>query len=159
MKPVVHSKIMHLTEHRFEDLSDLKYRIFTCDLGGEHHAQAMVLQFSGTYGVGSEGNGDAEFMRVTSLAALSAWRVHAVRELDYEWGNSIWSVFGHGIDPSGVERLPVALVVSERCRTGFASCASLVPKMFDDLESALAFVGPPAIACLDQMFAELDGSS
>ena len=132
---------MQYIEHRFGDLSQLEYRIQTCRLGGKHHATAMILGFSGRYGVGSAGNGDSEFMRITSLAALSAWRVHAVvfdlRQLKYEWGNGIWSVFGHGIDPSGVDEMPVAMVVSDLCRNGFSTCAGMVPKMFDDIDSAL----------------------
>jgi hypothetical protein len=101
---------MNLTEHRFDELSRLLYRVFTCELGGKHNPTALVLQFSGVYGVGSAGNSDATFMRVITLAALSAWRSDAVvfdfRELTYEWGNSIWSLFGHGIERSGVEGLP-----------------------------------------------------
>ena len=154
---------MDFTEHRFSDLSNLEYRIRTRRLGGKHHAKVMILQFSGTYGVGSDGNGDSEFMRVISLAALSAWRVHAavfdLRQLKYEWGNGIWSVFGRGIDPSGIRDMPVAMVVSDLCRDGFASCAGMVPKMFDDLDSAIAHVGPPAIESLDKLFAELDGDA
>src|SRR5262245_54238114 len=105
---------MELAERRFDELSSLQYRIFTCALGGKHNPTAIVLKFSGVYGIGSAGNGDADFMRVITQAALSAWHSHAVvfdlRELTYEWGNGIWAVFGRGIHPSGVEGLPCALV-------------------------------------------------
>lgn len=151
---------MQLIEHRFDDLSRLQYRIFTCELGGKHNPTALVLKFSGVYGVGSAGNGDAAFMRVITRAATSGWRCHAavfdLRELGYEWGDSIWGVFGRGIEPSGVESLPCALVVSDLCRGGFSTCSGLVPPMFDDLESAIAFVGEPARVELDRLFAELD---
>jgi hypothetical protein len=151
---------MKLVEHRFDELSRLQYRVSTCALGGKHNPMALVLKFSGAYGVGSAGNGDADFMRVITCAATSAWHSHAVvfdlRELSYEWGNSIWGVFGRGIQSSGVEGLPCALVVSDLCRGGFSKCAGLVPAMFDDLESAIAFVAEPARAELDRLFAELD---
>ena len=152
---------MELVEHRFDDLSRLQYRVFTCSLGGKHNCMALVLKFSGVYGIGSAGNGDAEFMQVITCAASAAWRSHAVvfdlRDLAYEWGDAIWRVFGRGIEPSGVEGLPCALVVSDLCRGGFSTCAGIVPPMFDDLDSAIAFVAEPARAELDQLFADLDG--
>lgn len=151
---------MDLVEHQFEELSRLQYRIFRCDLGGKHHPTALVLRFSGVYGVGSAGNGDANFMRVITRAALEAWHCHAVvfdlRELAYEWGNAIWAVFGRGIPRSGVDRLPSALVVSESCRAGFLTCQGMIPPMFDDLDAAIAFVAEPARTELERVFAELD---
>lgn len=152
---------MDFNEHRLCDLSDLTYRIRTCRLGGKNHAKAMILGFSGTYGVGSAGNSDSKFIRIITRAALSAWHVHAVvfdlRELKYEWGNDIWSVFGNGIGSLGISEKPVALVVSDLCRTGFSTCAGMVPKMFEDLNQALAFVGPPAIEALDKLFVDFNG--
>jgi hypothetical protein len=151
---------VELVEHRFDELSRLQYRIFTCELGGKHNATALVLKFSGVCGAGSEGNVDAGFMRAIARAATSAWHCHAVvfdlRDLAYVWGNSIWHVFGRGIPPSVVEGLPCALVVSDLCKRGFSTCAGFVPTMFDDMESAIAFVGEPARAELDRLFAELD---
>jgi hypothetical protein len=151
---------MKLVEHRFDELSRLQYRIFTCALGGKHNPTALFLKFSGVYGVGAAGKGDAEFMRVITRAATLAWHCRAVvfdlRELAYEWGNSIWEVFGPGVQPSSVEGLPCALVVSDLCRGGFSNCRGLVPPVFDDLESAGAFVNEPARAELERLFAELD---
>ena len=144
---------MELVEHRFDELSRLQYRLFTCALGGKHNPTALVLKFSGVYGDGSAGNDDAAFMRVITRAAISAWRNHAVvfdlRELAYEWGNGIWSVFSRLMDPSEGENLPCAMVISDRCRGGFSTCARLVPPMFDDLDSAVAFVAEPARVALD----------
>jgi hypothetical protein len=154
---------MDLVERRFDELSRLRYRIFTCALGGKHNPTALVLRFAGTYGVGSAGNGDADFMRVITFASTSAWHCHAVvfdlRELVYEWGNPIWGVFGRGVELSGVEGLPCALVVSDLCRGGFSTCRGLVPPMFDDLESAVAFVGEPARAELERLLAQLDSGA
>src|SRR5262249_18205496 len=142
-----------------DELSRLQYRIFACALGGKHNPTVLVLKFSGVYGIGSEGNGDADFMRVITRAATSAWHCDAVvfdlRELTYEWGDAIWRVFGRGVQPSGVDGLPCALVVSDLCRGGFSTCATLIPPMFDDLESAITFVGEPARVKIDRLFAEL----
>jgi hypothetical protein len=152
---------MDLVEHRFDELSRLQYRIFTCDLGGKHNPTALLLRFVGTFGVGSAGNKDADFMRVITGAAISAWRCHAVvfdlRELAYVWGNGIWDVFRDGVQTSGVKRLPCALVVSDLCRRGFSTCRRVVPPMFEDLETAMTFVAEPAHAALERLFAKLDG--
>jgi hypothetical protein len=151
---------MDLSEHRFDELSRLQYRIFSCSLGGKHHAKALVLKFSGVFGDGSEGNGDGDFMLAITRAATLVWHSNAVvfdlRELTYEWGDSIWRIFGRGIEPSGTEGLPCALVISDLCRGGFSTCQSIVPRMFDDLESAIGFVGEQARAKLDRLFDELD---
>lgn len=139
---------MEFTEHRFNELSDIEYRIFTCDISGDRKATALVLQFSGSYGHGSAGNGDGQFMRTITLCALSLWNVDAVifdlRELDYEWGNTIWGIYGRSFDPSGIGDLPYATVVSDRCRAGFETCAGIVGPMFDGLESAIENLRPRA---------------
>ena len=136
---------MRLTEHRIDELTRLRFRIFTCPLSAEEYPFVLILSFSGELEAGTAGNLDAEIIRVFTLAAVSLfWETQGVifdfRELDYKMGNAIWNVFGHGIKQSGVEHLPCALVVSDLCRQGFSSCPGLVPPMFDDLESALKCV-------------------
>lgn len=154
---------MQLTELRFDSVSDIKYRIFTCDISGKRSATAMVLQFSGTYGHGSQGNGDGHFMRTTTLSALSLWSVEAVvfdlRELRYEWGNTIWGMYGRSFDPSGIGDLPYATVVSDLCRAGFQSCEGIVGPLFDDLEAAVENVRPRAQAYLDRLHSDNEGDA
>lgn len=151
---------MELIEHRFESLSEIQYRIFTCDISGDRSATAMVLRFSGTYGHGSLGNGDGDFMRIITLTALSFWRVEAVafdlRELNYQWGNSIWGMYGRSIDPSGIGDLPYATIVSDLCRTAFQSCESIVGPLFDDLDSAIANLRPRAQAYLEKRWSDVE---
>src|SRR5579862_5459896 len=114
---------MELVKHRFRELSRLQYQILTSAIGGRHNPTALVLKFSGDYGIGTAGNGDAAYMRIVTRAAVSAWPCDAVvfdlRDMTYWWGNSIWGLFGNSIPPSGVEALPRALVVSDLCRRGF----------------------------------------
>ena len=133
---------MELTEHRFADLSEIQYRIFTCDISDAKPATAIILEFSGEYGVGSLGNGDGQYMRTVTLCALSLWMVDAVvfdlRKLRYEWGNTIWGMYGKSIDPSGIDDIPYATIASDLCRDALASCEGIVGPLFDDLESALA---------------------
>ncbi len=149
---------MELTEHRFENLSEIIYRIFTCDISGDRSASAMVLRFNGTYGHGSLGNGDGQFMRIITLSALSVWTVQAVafdlRELKYDWGDTIWGMYGRSIDPSGIDDLPYATIVSDLCRAGFESCESIVGPLFDDLESAIADLCPRAQEYLEKLWSD-----
>ena len=45
-------------------------------------------------------------MRIITRVALDLWHSHAVvfdfRELSYEWGDTIWTVFGRGTIGAGV---------------------------------------------------------
>src|SRR5262245_7863977 len=129
---------MQLVERRVEDLSDLRYEIFSCDLGGKHHPIALVIRFIGVHGVGSAGNGESHIMYVMTRAVLTALEPQAVdfdlRQLDYKMGKSIWLVWGPGIPSSGVYGLPSALVVPE----GFSTSSD--PPSFDSLELALEYV-------------------
>ncbi len=149
---------MELIEHRFDSLSDIKYRIFTCDISGKRSATAIVLRFSGTYGYGSLGNGDGHFMRTVTLSALSLWSVEAIvfdmRELHYKWGDTIWGLYGCSIDPSGIGDLPYATVVSELCRAGITSCESIGGPLFDDVESAIENLRPRAQEYLEKLWAD-----
>jgi hypothetical protein len=145
---------MELVERCFEDLSDLQYKIFSCDLGGKYNPIALVIRFEGVHGVGSAGNADSDFMCAITRAALVAWQPHAIvfdlRKFDYKFGNSIWRVFGQGIPSSGIEGLPCALVVQ-----GEPSPSS-IPPSFDDLELAIEFVGNPARAALEAAITGLE---
>lgn len=145
---------MNLNESEFSELSNLQYQIFTTQLHGDIGPTALVLKFSGTYGYGSGGNRDAAFMRAITLAAISAWDAGAVifdlRELDYEWGNDIWDVFGDSSIPPFTLEEPQALIVSDRCRKGFSTCTGMVPEMFDDIESAIAYVRQERLKRRDQ---------
>ncbi|QDT95507.1 hypothetical protein [Gimesia aquarii] len=149
---------MQLTEHHFTDLSNIKYRIFSCDISDERKASALVIRFIGNYGYGSDGNGDGQFMRTITLCALSLWDVEAVvfdlRDLTYEWGNTIWGMYGRSIYPSGIDDLPYATIVSDRCRAGFESCESIVAPMFEDLDLAIENLRPRAQAYLAKLWSD-----
>jgi hypothetical protein len=146
---------MQIEEVKVAALSDLKVRVYLCNFNGIPAPSALVYEFSGKYGEGSQGNDDATFMRATKAAYRAAWHVHAevfdLRAMEYAWGNGIWNVFR---DLSSWS-LPAALVVSDLCRAGFASCGGIVPPMFDDLQAALKHVELPARARLQSLFDHL----
>lgn len=128
---------MKLTEHQ---ISDLEYRIFTCEFGGDLAPVAIVLKFTGSYRYGSSGTGDGMLMEAITECTLKFFLgdVDAVlfdlSELDYEWGNNIWDMF------QAVEsyEIPYATVVSDRCRRGFAPADNKSgSRFFDNFEAAL----------------------
>ncbi|MBN8599545.1 MAG: hypothetical protein J0M26_00735 [Planctomycetes bacterium] len=98
-------------ERKFNDLSTLSYRIFTVERKVAHTVCVTVMEWSGVFGHGSRGNDDGVFMRVTTLAALSAWHANGVvfdlRNLHYEWGDKIWKMYGRGIDTIWCRRSPL----------------------------------------------------
>jgi hypothetical protein len=150
---------MEFHEFDLNALSSLSYRIRTCEFGGKWSPAAVILEFSGVYGWGSEGNRDADFIAAIKAAALEVLRAEAVvfdfGNMRYEWGNRIWNVLS--CRPSdGGDALPVALVISDECRKGFASCAEMVPPMFDSLEESLRFVEGPARASVEELMRGID---
>lgn len=158
---------MKLRELVLSDLSRLRSRCFLCEFAGTHNPKALVLEFAGKYGVGSLGNDDAAYIEATKSAWLSVLRVDAIvfdlRQMEYEWGNSIWNAFrwgtalGKSIRHEGKPQpvYPTALVVSELCQPGFSTCEGMVPPMFDDLDAALTFVEAPARKYLEELIAQI----
>lgn len=132
---------MEIRDFDIASLSDLKYGIRVCPLGKAHEVRVVILAFTGVYGDGGAGNRDARFIGAIKAAALEALAPQGVvwdfRETSYELGNSIWSV----LTPTDEwERIPSSLVVSDKCRAGFASCAAVVPPAFETLEEAIRHV-------------------
>ena len=146
---------MQLTEVKFEDLSDISYRIFLHKyphFGKEDFSdEILVIEFIGKHGIGSEGNNDSLFMATTVKAAMNVWYVDGVvldfRGLTYEWGNSIGDVLLAGKDVLGRE-FPTAVAVSSSCKSALEGAypfygpqgGDQTKWLFDDLESALSYV-------------------
>ena len=150
---------MEFHEFDLNALSALSYRIRTCEFGGKWNPVAVILEFSGVYGWGSKGNRDADFIAAIKAAALEVLHPQAVvfdlRKMRYEWGNRIWNVLPC-CGPEKGAALPVALVISDECRKGFASCPGMVPPMFESLEEALRFVEGPARESVEELMQGID---
>ena len=140
---------MQFVERHFEDLSGIRCRMYTSEFGTEYHPVALILAFSGTYRIGSEGNGDATYMVGIRRAAMAAWHadalVYDLRELRYEWGNAIWALFQGGFGDGDLRGIPSALVISDLCHDGFSSRCAQVPPKFSDLDLALQHVEKEAV--------------
>ena len=152
---------MKITEFDLFKMSQLKYRTSRCEFGGKWNPQALILEFTGRYGIGSEGNGDADFIAVIRNACLAVINSKAVvfdfRNMEYEWGNRLFDILRCPRPNSEADDfLPTAMVISDKCRQGFATCVPLVPPMFETLEEALAFVERPARKYVDELMADVE---
>ena len=110
----------------------------------------LVVEFAGVYPYGSSGNAHGHFIvhsTIRGLAAFDPWcLILDLRELKYEWGNALLSVFNeidnYMNDDDDDPRFPFAVVTSQKCRAAFLA---LVTPMgapppdwhFDDFEIAL----------------------
>ena len=148
---------VRLTEVKFEDLSDISYRIFLHKYPRASEAgfndEILVIEFNGKHGIGSQGNGDSLFMATTVKAAMNVWYVNGLvldlRGLTYEWGNSIGDVLLAAKHLFG-RKFPTAVIVSETCKPALEGARPFYASdaladgqtnwLFDDLESALIYV-------------------
>jgi hypothetical protein len=150
---------MVIHEFKLTELSSLTLRTYVCELEGKWSCRALILEFSGKYRYGSEGNADADFIEAMKAAAVAYIGPEAIvydfRGMSYEWGNRIWNVLPTRYQAGSEETyLPTAMVVSEMSRRGFSTCAGMVPPMFDDLESALRRVEGPARQIVSELMGE-----
>ncbi len=148
-----------ISEFRLFEISKLKHRAFVAEFGGKWNPAALILEFCGTYGHGSIGNDDADFIHMIRSGATAILNVEAVvydfRNMDYEWGNRIWNVLPCPRG-EGEEAMPTAMVISDRCRKGFSTCAGMVPPMFETLDEALVFVEPIARAYVNELLSDVE---
>ena len=123
------------------------------DEGEERLPRVLVVSFAGQYPTGSEGNPHGHFIAHATIHGLSAFNpwclILDMRELSYQWGNSLLAVFDDadrymsGDDDSPV-RFPIVVVTSSKCRDAFLSLVTphggARPEWhFDDMEPAIAY--------------------
>lgn len=84
---------MELIEHTFEELSLLKYRIFTTCLPNVPNKNVLVVAFEGEYGYGCKGNSDSTYIHAMLTAAEAVWETSFVvldyRAMSYQWGDQL----------------------------------------------------------------------
>jgi hypothetical protein len=108
---------LDLKQVRLEDLSDVRNSFWIGKHPGKPNPKkVLVIRFEGTFGIGSGGNDDADFMVAIGNAGIHAFGPHAIitdlSALSYEWGDMMGSVIDIGHD----RRTPTALVVGSKCR-------------------------------------------
>lgn len=138
-----------LETQTLESLSDIKVSFqIGKHPGKSYERDVLVVQYSGTYGIGSGGNSDAVYMTAMGKAAIEAFDPDALildmTRLSYEWGDLIEQVFD-----VGENRAPVALIVGENCRIAIGTLcfgensttdACEEDWIFDSLNDAWKFV-------------------
>lgn len=123
---------LNLTEHKFEELSKLKYSIYTTPSTSKSYLRYLVVAFYGEYRYGSAGDNDAAFMRGVIAAALLSWDSQGIiidlRDMKYMWGDMLQSVFY--VADSITKDIPTVVLVSDLNREGINSL--LKKEMFED---------------------------
>ena len=108
-----------IQEVKLSDLtSTIEVRFFRGEASTQRAEEILVIEFSGVYPVGSDGNSDAHYMYAMGKAAIYAWNPKAIildmSNLSYQWGDMLEMVFDIGARYYG-RALPRAIVVGPKC--------------------------------------------
>jgi hypothetical protein len=158
--------VPELKERTLDELSRIKVRFFLGPATSQPHLLLLVIRYEGTYGHGSAGNEDAQFMYAMARAGVDAFEpwgvIHDLSALAYEWGDLLERVFTVGPRDEGAELLGAifgtstpspagqpAVVVGPRCEEAIRTlllgenCTEPVEKfgyVFRSLQAAWEFV-------------------
>lgn len=133
--------------------NDITHEIFSVRMPSVEYLNILMLRFRGTYGAGSGGNADAEYMTAIVQAALSYTEpfglIFDLTDLDYRSGDMMSKVLCSADNYWGDNALPVAIVVSGKCD---AAIRSLLTQelLMEDLK-LLHLTIDSAIAYIDEM--------
>jgi hypothetical protein len=142
---------MDLKRHLLEEESQVLVSFWLPEEDDPHDTEnrLLVIRYHGTYGIGSDGNGDAVYMTAMGRAAIEVFEpatiVIDLSELHYEWGDMLECLWNLGFE----RQLPYAIVVGPGCRAAVGTllfgidsttdaCDS--PEVFDTLDAAVAYV-------------------
>lgn len=118
--------------------SEIEFSAAIYELGEDgDELEALVIKFSGSYGYGSAGYGDAMYMIAIRNYLVNCIFPYAIvfdlRELSYEWGNNIWDLFECD--------QPYATLMSDRSRS---QDSDVTTGVFESIEPALDYLRPLA---------------
>ncbi|WP_299408384.1 hypothetical protein [Acaryochloris sp. IP29b_bin.148] len=119
---------MALVPVSFEALSDIKYSIALAPHERFCTPEFAVVKFSGMYRDGAAGKSDALFITAIMDAVQTAWFTPSLimdfTDLEYRWGDEMEWIHDVGrFMPSPCSK-PLAIIVSDKCRTGLQSLSS-----------------------------------
>lgn len=139
MKPVPHA---------FDELSRLKYSIYTCAYPSAPDREFLIVAFGGEYRPGPGGDSDGLFMTAIVKAALAVWSgwgfILDLRKLRYEGGDAIAHALGAGEQVWDDLRYPTRIVCSDSCKAGLERvlgeqlCEEPAEWLFDSYQTAVA---------------------
>jgi len=108
--------------------------------------EVMVVAFRGKYRSGSFGNGDGRLMAAITHAAIAGWLPSGLlidlREVEYEFGNTLIDCIDAGRDQSCGWYVPTRIIVADKSKRGVESLLTYLkrdPKewVFSTMEEAL----------------------
>lgn len=141
---------MQLTKIELVPDHAISYEIFCTQMPSATHLDVLIMKFSGVYGIGSKGNGDAQFMTAMTKAAISYTApfglIFDFTDLSYQWGDRMSDVILAGEHHWADAEMPFAIVVSDKCVEAMTSLLKVELDMDDltllhhTLTSALAYI-------------------
>lgn len=142
-----------LKELNPEDLSEIKVQYLQGSSRITDYHDILTIKYSGKYGIGSAGNGDAQYMYAKGEYGLNCYEPMAaildLSEIEYEWGDMMDLVFNIGSNQYIDTEFPIALVIGEKCSEAIGTLihgidskksATTEEWIFDDFELAWKFV-------------------
>lgn len=91
----------------------------------ERERELLHVSFTGNYGYGAAGNGDADFMDAMYRAAVEVVDPDGLildfSDFNYEWGDRLGKVLNLPDSWAQVERQPFAIVLGQGCEQGLRS--------------------------------------
>ena len=142
-----------LEELNPEELSKINVEYLKGNSRITDYYDILTIKYSGKYGIGSAGNGDAQYMFAKGEYGLNCYEPMAaildLSEIEYEWGDMMDLVINIGSNQYMDAEFPVALVIGEKCSeaigtlihgTDSKESATTKDWIFDDFESAWEFV-------------------
>ncbi|MBW8847197.1 MAG: hypothetical protein JF607_19700 [Burkholderiales bacterium] len=113
------------TEVNWADYSKVEIRYEIALYQFEHECKLLRVRFGGSYGYGSDGNGDAVYMDAMYRAAFEVLRPDGLildfSELGYQWGDLLGRVLNAPDQWSERERPPFAVVLGAASEEGVRS--------------------------------------
>lgn len=100
--------VLAVHERKLSDLSKIEVRFLVGPSARIRHCSILIVQYIGTYPMGSQGNDDAQFMCAMANAGVVAFEpdgvIHDLSQLSYEWGDRLEMLFAIG-PPEPVEAI------------------------------------------------------
>lgn len=103
-----------------KDWSDIQVSFQLGKFRTFYRRQILAISYSGEYGVGCEGNGDAQYMYAMGKLGIELYKPDAgiidLRDLEYVWGDMLEMVFGLGRQNLYPHNISMAMIVGDKCK-------------------------------------------
>lgn len=124
-------------------LSDLSFEPFVSSYNPDDEEKILLIKYKGSYGYGSGGSKDVEYILATAALCQTAWHckwlVLDFSHLNYQSGDGMDNIFSLTYDSSLRVNSPMVVIVGAGCRHALQSLLEEEYKDLcaDSLESAI----------------------